>query len=121
MLVEVLVDAIDENGHRRANRAQARHQVAICVCATALELAWREIKEADEVVDDALELLVGDQASESRANSELAQRADVLESRKRDCREPDLRPRKGRYYEEGQELPAKDLVADRFVEERSCR
>src|SRR4029453_15169577 len=83
MLVEVLVDTIDENGHGRANRAQARHQVAICVCATALELAWREIKEANEVVDDALELRGGGEASQSGANFELAQCADVLESRKR--------------------------------------
>ena len=68
--------------------------MAVRVRAAALELAWREIKEANEVVDDALELLIGDQASESGANSELAQRADVLESRQRDCREPDLRPGK---------------------------
>ena len=103
------------------DRAQARHQVAVRVCAAALELARREIEEADEVVDDALELLVGDQASESGANLEPVQRADVLERRKRDRREPDLRPRKGRHHEEGQELPAEDLVADRFVEEDSRR
>src|SRR5437588_6355357 len=68
-----------------------------------------------------MELLVIDQAVDAGANFELAHRADVLERGKRDCREPDLRPRQRRHYEEGQELPAKDLVADRFVEEGSRR
>ncbi len=34
----------------------------------ALELARREVEEADEVVDDAVELLVGDQAREPGAD-----------------------------------------------------
>src|SRR5438105_6748070 len=120
MLVEILVDAIDEQGYWRANRAQARHQMAVSVCAASLEFAWREIKQADEVVDDAMELLVIDQAVDAGANFELAYGADVLERGMRDCREPDLRPRQRGNCEEGQELPAKDLVADRFVEE-CCR
>ena len=66
VLVEVLVDAVDEDGHRRVDRAQARHEVAVGVGAAALELARREVEEADEMVDDAVELLVGDQARQTR-------------------------------------------------------
>src|SRR5436190_21939595 len=90
MRVEVLVDAIDEQRYWRANRAQARHQMAVSVCAAALEFARREIKKADEVVDDAVELVIIDQAGDARANFELTQRADVFESGKSDCRKPDL-------------------------------
>jgi len=52
--------------------------VAVGVRAAALELARREVEEADEVVDDALELLIGDQRGECRADLQVAERADVL-------------------------------------------
>ena len=117
VLGEVLVDAIDEDGHRRLDRAQSRHQVAVGVGAAALELARREVEEADEVIDDAVELLVGDQARQSGAHLKTPHRPEVLEGGQGDRREPGLGPGEGRRREEGQGLPAEDLVTDRFVEE----
>jgi hypothetical protein len=43
----------------------------------------------------------------------------VLQGRKTDRCQPDLRPRKGRHHKKGEEFPAKDLIANRFVEKRS--
>ena len=97
VLVEVLVDAIDEDGHRRGDRAQARHQMAVGVGAAALQLARGEVEQANEVVDDAVQLFVGDQAGQAGTDLELAHRAEVLQRRQRDRRQPDLRPRQRRH------------------------
>ena len=62
VLVEVLVDAVDEDRQRRLQRAQPRHQVAVGVGGAALQLARREVEQAHEMVDDAVQLRVADQA-----------------------------------------------------------
>ena len=56
MLVEVLVDPVDEDGERRLERAQSRHQMSIRVGGDTLQLARREIEQTHEVVDDAVQL-----------------------------------------------------------------
>src|SRR5690348_2661960 len=121
MLVEVLVDAIDEYGHGCADCAQARNQMAVGVGTAALQLARREIEEADKVIDDAVKVLVGKQPVEGGTDLEVARGARVLERRQRNRRQPQLRPRKRRHREKGQQLAAEDLVADRFVEEGAGR
>src|SRR3954469_21914490 len=95
--------------------------MAIGVRTAALKLAWGEIEQADKMIDDAVQVLVGEKPVEGCADLELVHRAKVLQRRKRNCREPELRPRKGRHREKGQQLPAEDLVSDRFVEEAACR
>jgi hypothetical protein len=81
VLVEVLVDAVDEQCDRRVHRAQARDQMAVGVGSAALQLARREVEQPHEVVDRAVEPLVGDQASETCADLEIAERVDVLQRR----------------------------------------
>src|SRR5262249_55043485 len=93
--------------------------VAVGVGAAALELARRAVQEADEVMDDAVELFVGDQARQSGADLETIHGPDVLERCRRDRREPRLGPWERRGGQKGEELPTKDLVPDRFVEEIS--
>ena len=121
VLVEVLVDAVDEDRQRRVQRAQPRHQVAVGVGRAALQLARREVEQAHEVVDDAVQLGVGDQAGQPRADLQPVGRADVLEHGQRDRREPDLRPRQRRRGEQRDRLAAEDLVADRLVEQVAAR
>ena len=121
VLVEVLVDAVDEDRQRRVERAQARHQVAVGVGGAALQLARREVEQADEVVDDAVQPGVGDQAAEAGADLEVVERVEVLERRHRDRRQPDLRPGQRRGGEQGDRLAAEDLVADRLVEQVAAR
>jgi hypothetical protein len=91
--------------------------VAVGVGGAPLELARCEVKEADEVIDDAAEAIVVDQAGQSRVHLEAVQLADVLEGGDGDGREPELRPRQRRSGEERERLPAEDLIADRLVEE----
>ena len=74
VLVEVLVDAVDEDRQRRLERAQARHEVAVGVGGAALQLARREVEQAHEVVDDAVQPRVGDQAAEPGADLEVVER-----------------------------------------------
>ena len=50
-------------------RAQPRHQVAVGVGGAALQLARREVEQAHEVVDDAVQLRVVDQAGEARRST----------------------------------------------------
>src|SRR5690348_17079891 len=93
MLVEVLVYPVDEERHRRAHRAQPRHEMAVGVGAAALELLRGEIEKADEMVDGAVELIVGDETAEAGTHLEITYRADVLQRGERDRGKPDLRPR----------------------------
>jgi hypothetical protein len=120
MLVEVLVDAVDEDRERRVQRAQARHQVAVGLGRAALQLARREVEQAHEVVDHAVQLRVGDQPP-SRGRPQAVGRADLLQRGHRDRGEPDLRPRQRRRGEERDRLAAEDLVADRLVEQVAAR
>src|SRR6266498_949606 len=93
--------------------------MAVGIRAAALKLAWREIEQADEMIDHAAQLRVGDQTTEGGADLEVTHRTDMLERSQSDRREPDLRPRKRRHDEEGQQLAAENLVANRFVEQHS--
>ena len=68
MFIEVFVNAVDEHCHGRGDSTQARHQMAVSVGAAALQLAWREIEKAYEMIDDAVELIVCDQACEPGAH-----------------------------------------------------
>ena len=53
VLVEVLVDAVDEDRDGRRHGAEAGHQVPVGVGRAALELARRKVEQAHDVVDDA--------------------------------------------------------------------
>src|ERR1700722_16603756 len=90
VLVELLIDAIDEDRNRRGDRAQARHQMAVSVGAATLELARGEFEQSDEMVDDAVELFVPNEAGQGRTDLELAHRAEVFQSRESNRREPDF-------------------------------
>ena len=117
MLVEVLVDAVDEDGQRGFEGSQPRHEVSVRVGGAALELARSEIEKAHEMIDDAVQAVVVDQPGEARVDLEIVHRVGVLEGRDRDGREPELRPGQGGGGEKPERLTAEDLVADRLVEQ----
>src|SRR5262249_39240670 len=117
VLVEVLVDAVDEDRQRRLHAPEPRHEVPVGLGRASLKLARGEVEQPDEVVDDAVQALIGDQPREARADVETVHRADSLEGGGGDGREPELRPRERRRGEERERLPAEDLVTDRLVEE----
>ena len=125
VLVEVLVDTVDEDGQRRLHGPEPRHEVSVGVGRAALELARGEIEEPDEMIDDAMEPMVVDQAGEPRADRQPVHCADVLEGGEGDGREPQLRPRERGRGEECDGFPAEDLVADGLVEQvaggQTCR
>src|SRR5512144_403317 len=62
MFIEILVDTVEEDGHRRVSRPQAWSQVTVGITGTALEVARWKIQEPDEVIDNTMQLVVGDQA-----------------------------------------------------------
>jgi hypothetical protein len=66
--------------------------------------------------DDALKLFVSNKAGEAGTDLQPSHRAEMFQDRETDRREPDLRPRKGRHHEKGEEFPAKNLIANRLVE-----
>src|SRR5437016_263756 len=117
VLVEVLVDAIDEDGQGGLDGSQPRHEVSVGVGGAALELARGEIQESYEMIDDAVQPVVLDESGEPRADLEPVHRADMLEGGRGDGGEPELRPRQRGSSEEGERLPAEYLVADRLVEQ----
>ena len=90
MLVEGLINAIDEDGHRRGDRAQARHQMAVGVGAATLQLARGELEQANKVVDDAMELFVRNEAGQAGTDLEVTHGAEVFQRRQGDRCEPDF-------------------------------
>src|SRR6185369_993198 len=62
------------------------------------------VEQAHEVVDDAVQLRIGEQRVGARAELEAVGGAGVLERRHRDRRQPHLRPRQRRCREEGDRL-----------------
>src|SRR5215472_12041619 len=90
MFVEILIDPVDEDRDRRGDRAQARHQMTVCVGAATLEFAWGKFEQPDEVVDNAVEFFVSDKAGEGGSDPEPSHRAEVLQSRQRDRCKPEL-------------------------------
>src|SRR4029453_11633192 len=112
VLVEVLIDAVDKDRDRRIERAQPRQEMAVGVAGGALHLDGGEIEKPNEMVNDAVQSLVGHQARQLRSDFQAVGPANMLERRRRDGREPQLRPRQRRGGEEGECLLAKDLVAD---------
>ena len=118
VLVEVLVDAVDEDRHRRLDRAQPRNQVAVGVVGAALQLARREVEQADEVVDDAAQLLrrrsgargAGSTFRPSICPTCFSVVAAIAVSQTFDHGSE-------RRREERERLLAEDLVADRLVEQ----
>jgi hypothetical protein len=53
--------------------------MTVGICATALKLAWREFKEAHEMIDDTLELIVSYKASQTGTDLEIMDSTKVLE------------------------------------------
>src|SRR3989442_9467042 len=73
------------------------------------------------MIDPAAQALVGDQAGQLRGHPQAIGPTEMLERRRGDRREPELRPGQGRGGEEGERLLAEDLVTDRLVEEVTGR
>ena len=77
------------------------------------------------MIDDAVQLLVGDQARQPRVDLKSLGLAEMFENRHRDGSEPHLGPWKRRRRKEGESLLAENLVADQLVEEiaggKTCR
>jgi hypothetical protein len=121
VLVEVLVDAVDEDRDRDLDGAEPRHEVPVGVVRAALQVARRKVEQADEVVHHAAQVAVGDEAGEARAHLEAVRPVEALQRRERDGREPDLRPPQRRTGVELDGLLAEDLVADRLVEQLVVR
>jgi hypothetical protein len=117
MLVEILVDTVDEDRHRRVNRSQAWGQVTVSVTGAALKVARWKIQKPDEVIDHAVQLFIGDQARQPWVDLEPIDLVEMFEDGHRNGGEPHLGPRKRRRRKEGEGLLAEDLVADQLVEE----
>ena len=79
VLVEILIDAIDEDGHRRGDRAQTWHQMAVGVGTATLQLARGELEQADEMVDDAVKLFVRDEAGQAGTDPEVTHGTEVFQ------------------------------------------
>src|ERR1700731_5308909 len=94
--------------------------MSIGVGGDTLQLARREIEQPHEVVDDAVQLGVADEAAEPGVNLEAAGRIDMLEHSHRNGGEPYLRPRQRGRGKKRDRLPAKDLVADRLFGQNSA-
>src|SRR4029450_6907344 len=84
VLVEILVDPVDEDRYRRRNRSKQRHEPPIGIGGTALEVTRVEVEQANKMVDDAAQMVIGDQARQLRTNPQPPGLAQVLESGHRD-------------------------------------
>jgi hypothetical protein len=69
VLVEVLVDAVDEDRDRRRDPTQARDQLVVGFVRRAEEVAAIEVEQVDEVIDDAREVRILEERVELRIDA----------------------------------------------------
>jgi hypothetical protein len=117
VLVEVLVDAVDEDRHRRGDVPDAGNQLVIGLAGGPEQIPALEVEEIDEVVDDAAQVRVHEERVELRIHLQAVDHAEALQDCHRDRDEPDALPVVRRLAVEGDHAGVEDLVADRLVEE----
>ncbi len=88
VLVEVLVDAVDEDRERGLDGPEPRHEVPVGIGGAPQKLARGEVQQPDEMVDDAVQPPVVDQPGEAWPDGKTVHGADLLERGDGNGREP---------------------------------